>query len=208
MPCRAMAKPQNAGVNHVHFAIFPDDSAQSPCSRHGAAPFHFTSFSKIFRRLICLVLLCVPAFAAEFKGLVVAVSDGDTIRVLDAQKMQHKIRLDGIDAPETGQAYGTQSKKYLSNLIAGKAVRIVYTEKDRYGRILGTVFVGDKNINLMVIEAGYAWHYVYYAKNKLDYAAAEARAKKARRGLWADTVPPMPPWDYRKAKKTKQNIVE
>ncbi|MBQ7652287.1 MAG: thermonuclease family protein [Victivallales bacterium] len=143
--------------------------------------------------------------AEEFHATVVAVFDGDTIRVLDAQRMQHKIRLDAIDAPETGQAYGTQAKKYLSSLVVGREVRIVYTEKDRYGRILGTVFIGNNNVNLMVVEAGYAWHYVYFAKDKLEYAAAEARAKKSRRGLWADTRPPLPPWDYRKAKKTKQN---
>lgn len=151
------------------------------------------------------MLLCGPLIAEELRGTVVAVFDGDTIRVLDRQKEQHKVRLDAIDAPETGQAYGTQAKKYLSSLVGGREVRIVYTGKDRYGRILGTVFVGTKNINLMVVEAGYAWHYVHFAKDKLEYAAAEARAKNARRGLWADTRPPVPPWDYRKAKKTKQN---
>ena len=75
---------------------------------------------------------------------------------------------------------------------------------DRYGRTIGTVFVGEKNVNLMLVEAGYAWHYVQFAKDKKEYADAEASAKKARRGLWADTAPPVPPWDYRKAKKSKQ----
>ena len=139
--------------------------------------------------------------AEELCGLVVAVSDGDTIIVLDAQKTQHKIRLDAIDAPERGQAFGTQARRYLASLVGGHNVRIVSSGKDRYGRILGTVFIGEKNINLMVVDAGYAWHYVQFAQNKLEYAAAEARAKKARLGLWADMVPPIPPWDYRKAKK-------
>ena len=205
MPCEAMAKPQDSGVQHVHFVVLPSDLAQSSCLKHEAAPFHFTTFSVSFRRLICLVLLCAPLLAEEFRATVVAVFDGDTIRVLDAQKVQHKIRLDAIDAPESKQPYGTQAKKYLSSLVFGKNVRIVYKEKDRYDRILGTVFVDGKNINLMVVEAGYAWHYVYFAKNKLEYAEAEARAKKARRGLWAGTETPVPPWDYRKAKKSKQN---
>ena len=48
------------------------------------------------------------------------VTDGDTIVVLDAGKVQHKIRLQGIDAPERHQAYGTKSKEHLSDLVAGK----------------------------------------------------------------------------------------
>ena len=142
--------------------------------------------------------------AEELRGLVVAVSDGDTIIVLDAKKTQHKIRLDAIDAPERGQAFGTQGRRYLASLVGGRNVRIVSSGKDRYGRLLGTVFIGEKNINLMVVDAGYAWHYVQFAQNKQEYAAAEARAKKARLGLWADTAPPIPPWDYRKAKKNSR----
>ena len=157
------------------------------------------------RSIIYIFLLSIPLFASEMRGLVVAVSDGDTIRVLDAKKVQHKIRLDAIDAPETGQDFGTQAKKFLSNLVSGRNVRIVYSSTDRYGRILGTVFIGKRNINLMLVEAGYAWHYVQFAPDKQEFAEAEAKAKKERRGLWAGTVPPIPPWDYRKTLKPKQN---
>ena len=158
----------------------------------------------VMRCIICIFMLSIPLFAAEMRGLVVAISDGDTIKVLDAQKVQHKIRLDAIDAPETGQAFGTQSKRYLSNLASGRNVRIVYSGTDRYGRILGTVFIGGRNINLMLVEAGYAWHYVQFAPDRREFTEAEARARKARKGLWADAVPPIPPWDYRKAKQPKQ----
>ncbi len=169
----------------------------------GHNPPHYF-FAMSFRRIICMLLLCLPLLAAEFRGVVVSVHDGDTITVLDQQKVQRKIRLDAIDAPETGQAYGTQSKKYLSTLVASRSVRIVFNEKDRYGRILGTVYVGGTNVNLKVVEAGYAWHYVSFAKDKLEYAAAEASARKARRGLWADSQQPIPPWEFRKTKKSNQ----
>ena len=156
-------------------------------------------------RLFYILLLCLPLMAEEFRCLVVAVNDGDTITVLDAQKKQQKIRLDSIDAPERGQAYGTQAKQFLSTLVFRQNVRIVSSGEDRYGRTLGTVFIGKKNINLMLVEEGYAWHYVSYAEGKQEYADAQARAQKARRGLWADSTTPVPPWDYRKGKKSKQN---
>jgi endonuclease YncB( thermonuclease family) len=55
-------------------------------------------------------------------GRVVKVTDGDTVTILDASNTQHRIRLQGIDAPERGQAYGKKSGQYLSQAVAGKHV--------------------------------------------------------------------------------------
>lgn len=86
-------------------------------------------------------LLLLPLFpsahAETLTGRVVRVTDGDILVVLDANKVQHKIRLQGIDAPERGQAYGTKSKDHLSRLVAGKSVIVDYTDYDLYGRMLG-----------------------------------------------------------------------
>ena len=71
---------------------------------------------------LLLILFQVEVLADTLSGRVVRVTDGDTIVILDATKTQHKIRLQGIDAPERGQAFGTKSKEHLSNLVAGKAV--------------------------------------------------------------------------------------
>jgi endonuclease YncB( thermonuclease family) len=65
---------------------------------------------------------------------VVGVSDGDTITVLDDAKVQHKIRLAGIDAPEKGQAFGERSKQRLSDLVFQKRVEVRCHKKDRYKR--------------------------------------------------------------------------
>jgi len=67
-------------------------------------------------RLVGLFALfgCLAASAAELSGRVVAVQDGDTIAVLDANRQQHKICLAGIDAPESKQAFGSRSKQNLS----------------------------------------------------------------------------------------------
>lgn len=146
--------------------------------------------------IICSLGLC----AETLNGYVVGVSDGDTVKVLDASKTQHRIRLLGIDAPESKQAFGQKSKQYLSSLIFNKNVSITYKEKDQYGRILGTIFYENENINLKMVQAGLAWHYVYFAKDNKELAEAEAAARKEKLGLWVDPNP-MPPWDFRRQKK-------
>ena len=97
--------------------------------------------------------------AETLTGRVVRVTDGDTIVILDADKVQHKIRLQGIDAPERNQAFGMKSKAYLSDLVAGKSVVVDYSKYDRYGRVLGKVIVNGKDVNLEQVEADMAWHY-------------------------------------------------
>src|SRR5262245_15182047 len=97
-------------------------------------------------------------------GKVVGVSDGDTITVLDEQKRQHKIRLEGIDAPESNQDFGSRAKQSLSDLVFGKTVTVTSRKKDIYGRVLGDVTVDGKNVNLEQVRRGMAWFYRFYAK--------------------------------------------
>ena len=114
-------------------------------------------------RLISAFLLAIVwsgAQAADIHGKVVAVADGDTITILTSAKEQVKIRLHGIDAPERGQDFGTKSKQALSDLVFGKQVRIETEGKDRYGRVIGTVFVDGVDVNLAMVDMGLAWHYV------------------------------------------------
>src|SRR5436190_1872706 len=107
--------------------------------------------------------------------------------------------FEGIDAPETGQAFGTKSKEKMSELVGGKEVVVMWTKKDRYGRILGDIHIGDGHINLEMVQDGLAWHYKQYSKSK-ELADAEIAARRAKKGLWADTMP-VPPWEYRKMRK-------
>ena len=103
------------------------------------------------RLLLCsLLLLSLAVFSAEIKGKVVAVSDGDTITVLDEMdKGNFKIRLDKIDAPEKKQPFGSKAKQFLSSLIFGKQVTVRFKAVDRYGRIIGTVYCDEVEINLV-----------------------------------------------------------
>ena len=148
--------------------------------------------------LWCAVHASPPCLGATLCGRVVKVSDGDTVTVLDAAKAQHRIRLNAIDAPEKSQAFGQKSKERLSSLVFGKDITATWKSKDKYGRILGTVFVGPEDINLAMVRDGFAWHYRRF-DNSPAYAAAEAEARRGRLGLWRDSAP-IPPWEFRRTK--------
>ncbi len=126
------------------------------------------------------------------------VADGDTITVLDASNNQHKIRLQGIDAPEKNQAYGDAAGRYLAGLVAGQEVRVTWTKRDKYNRILGTVYVNGEEVNLVMLRAGFAWHYKKFDSTPA-YAQAESAARAAKRGLWAG-LDPIPPEQFRHAR--------
>lgn len=155
-----------------------------------------------------LVLALTAAEAATLSGRVVGVHDGDTITVLDANRTQYKIRLAGIDAPESKQAFGNRSKQNLSDLVFGKDVAVEWDKRDRYQRVVGVVLVDGHDVNLEQVRAGMAWWYRQYAKEQIPddrrlYELAENEARAAKRGLWADANP-MPPWEWRRSQR-KQN---
>jgi len=170
------------------------------------------------RPLLLLLLLPQLALAAPapqvLDARVIAVADGDTITVLDGNHVQHRIRMAGIDAPEKEQPFGERSKQNLSRALFGKDVRIEWAKTDRYGRVVGKIWVApaDSPCNssscpktldagLAQITVGLAWHYKQYQNEQSEedreryaFAEQEARAKKA--GLWSQPDP-IPPWDWR-----------
>src|SRR5262245_12419994 len=87
--------------------------------------------------VLLLLFVATSATADTLTGRVVAVADGDTITVLDASHVQHKIRLAGIDSPEKAQPFGQRSKQNLSALVYRKDVTVEWSKRDRYGRIVG-----------------------------------------------------------------------
>lgn len=148
----------------------------------------------------------VQSAASAIVGQVVGVSDGDTITVLDANKEQFKIRLEGIDTPESNQAYGTRAKQALSDKVFGKRVHVVWKERDRYKRILGWLYLDDRLINKEMVQEGWAWHYKQYS-NDPELAHAEESARSSRKGLWADANP-IAPWDFRRNPSPNPRVVE
>lgn len=144
-------------------------------------------------------MTCLTLNAQTIQGKVVRVSDGDTITILDETKVQHKVRLNRIDAPEKAQAFGEVSRKHLATMVAGKFVKVEWAKKDKYGRILGDISIGDVNVNLRMVQGGMAWHFKRFDNTK-EYALAESEARAKKIGLWKD-ADPIPPWEFRKMKK-------
>ena len=153
------------------------------------------------------LLFSLTCQAATFEGLVVGIVNGDTITVLDARKVRHKIHLAGIEAPRKFQAYGQRAKDSLSSLVFRLQVTVQTSKRDQYGQELGKVLVGGRDASLEQIKSGYAWHSKAHegAQSPADrkaYAAAQAEAKMQRVGLWRDAHP-VPPWEFGKAKPRK-----
>ena len=140
-------------------------------------------------------LFSCSLYAAEFQGKVIRVLDGDTIEVLQ-EKKPVRVRLLNIDAPEKKQAYGSWSTNQLKDLVAGQPVTVTYTQKDRYGRVLGRVVTTNgTEANRYMVQSGAAWVYERYnTDNALP--ALQREAQEQKRGLWAESHP-VPPWEWR-----------
>jgi endonuclease YncB( thermonuclease family) len=152
---------------------------------------------------IILVLIFLPGNCAvsseRIEGRVIGVHDGDTLTMLVDGNKKIKIRLAQIDAPESSQAFGQKSKQALAKMTFGKDAVIIQETVDRYGRIVGDVFVSGENINEIQVKQGMAWVYRQYAHDK-SLVYAEMLARNNRIGLWSESNP-VPPWDFRRYSK-------
>ena len=141
----------------------------------------------------------IPAWAWEAR--VVAVADGDTITVEPIQGGDKaKVRLHGIDCPETNQPYGQTAKAFVIEAVLFKEVDVHPSPqgKDRYGRIVAVVEIpGVGVLQELLLEAGLAWVYPQYCKDCGAWEMLEAEARNQRKGLWIEDKP-VEPWEYRK----------
>ncbi len=145
-----------------------------------------------------------PNVVPAVVGKVIAVKDGDTIVVLNDRK-EITVRLEGIDCPESGQAFGNKAKQATSELCFGKMVRLSITGEDRYGRTLAGVTLPDGRVlNQELVSSGYAWWFQKYSDNP-TLRKLEAEAKENTRGLWGDSRS-IPPWEWRAAQRAKTDL--
>lgn len=149
--------------------------------------------------ILAAALALTTALAQANLYRVVAVSDGDTIKVLNAERQQVKCRLHGIDAPESKQAYGQVSKTSLSDMVFGKNVEVEVLDQDQYGRFVCRIILNGVDVNKVQLQRGLAWHYSRYSKDA-SYAQAERTARQQRLGLWAD-LQATAPWSFRRENK-------
>lgn len=136
--------------------------------------------------------------------LVVGVSDGDTLtarcdRTADGTAQTLKVRLAEIDAPEKAQPFGARSKAHLASLCFGRAAQLHAQALDRYGRTVARVWCDGVDANAEQVRVGLAWAYERYLKDE-RLRVAQADAREAQRGLWADAQP-VPPWEWRRVRR-------
>ena len=149
---------------------------------------------------LCLLLVVFLASAETvYQGKVVKIADGDTLTLL-VNNEQHKIRLSDIDTPERKQPFGTRAKQALSELAYSKQARVLEVTVDRYGRIVGRVYVDGVDVNRELVARGYAWVYRKYS-NDAELLRLEAEANQKGLGLWADPNP-IPPREWRRGRRT------
>ncbi|KAL4556946.1 hypothetical protein LXL04_035114 [Taraxacum kok-saghyz] len=114
----------------------------------------------------------------------------------DILARKYRIRLRGIDAPESEMPYGKEAKEELLKIIDGKCLRILVFDEDQYGRFVGDIYCNGVFVQEVMLRKGLAWHYTYYDKRpELDKWEKGARAKRI--GLWASSNPEMP-WEWRR----------
>jgi endonuclease YncB( thermonuclease family) len=138
----------------------------------------------------------------------VTVIDGDTLEMHG-----QRIRLHGIDAPESGQSCadkkgatyrcGQISANQMASYVRGKTVNCNVTDRDRYGRLVAACYVNGENINERLVFEGWALAYRQYSR---DYVRAETQAKRNSSGMWQGRF--VEPWKWRKGSRlasTKQD---
>ena len=165
----------------------------------------------LFRQLLCLMLLLLlypAAVEAETLTGKPYVTDGDTVKI-----SRERIRLEGIDAPETNQrCRDAAGKSYGCGLVATKALKKKIghnsitckgATRDRYGRFLGICYLNELDLNGWLVRNGYALAYTRYSRR---YASAEREARENGRGLWSGEF--VAPWNWRKGERLSESAAQ
>lgn len=144
----------------------------------------------------------IPKPGTDLSCKVRTVYDGDTATV-GCEQGKLKIRVWGIDAPEKGQQpWGDDARDFLENLIGAKTVQVQVVDKDRYGRAVARLFVGEEDIGLSMVSEGKAVVYEQY-NNSPTYRDAQAIAKNQGLGIWSKSGAQQDPAGWRKVNARK-----
>lgn len=170
----------------------------------------------VFFLLVGLATILAPVAAgseARLWGTVRAVSGGTTLLVVSPDRGPIEVRLLGVDLPEPprvassgvvieGQPFGPQAAAYVRELLLERQVQLDTYGKDRAGRLLSVVWLGEINVNLTLVKEGLAWlePSLTVSNVRIALEVAERQAQVGKYGLWA-LPDPEPPWEYRKRYK-------
>ena len=154
------------------------------------------------------LLLSSLAQAEEIRVKVTRIIDGDTVVVLSDQHEELRVRLAGIDCPEKrrNQPYWRFAKDALSDRVAGRTITVDFDKRDRWGRLIGVLWLNNQDVNAELVGIGACWHFKKYQheqseSDQVRYHELELSARQRHIGLWADRQP-IAPWDWRKQKTT------
>jgi len=162
---------------------------------------HFAAMPRLHHYLTPL-LLSLARVASADTCLIVGVSDGDTLKArcgVSGAYEQITIRINEIDAPEKGQAYGQASKQALNALCYMAWADVKTITQDRYRRTIANVQCRGRDVAMHQVSGGMAWAYVKYLKDP-ELVTAETAARGQQRGLWAD-LRPVAPWVWRSERR-------
>ena len=151
------------------------------------------------RQLTILIFLLILATTGNASpALVVDVVDGDTLKVVDDDKLT-VVRLYGVDCPEKKQASGMDAKAFTEGMVEDKTVDIAPIDTDRYGRTVAIVMLGEQCLQEQLLISGLAWVYPQYCRKQFCAAWSTLQKISAENkwGLWADHLP-VQPWVWRK----------
>jgi micrococcal nuclease len=133
------------------------------------------------------------------QGMVVAVTDGDTLTLRLPDGKPVTVRLRDIDAPEICQPWGTEAKAALAELALNKLAVLTPSARDSYGRVVGRITVEDLDVGRHLVESGHAWS-TRGRNDRGPLVKQERMAKALSRGLHAQLPRAVPPWDWRRNK--------
>lgn len=166
----------------------------------------------VFLLLVTLVAPVAVGAEARLWGTVRSVA-GRNLLVVSPDRGQIEVRLVGVELPEPprvgaagtvieGQPFGPQAAAYVRELLLERQVQLDTYGKDRAGRLLSVVWLGEINVNLTLVKEGLAWLDPGLTVTNVRAAleVAERQAQVGRYGLWA-LPDPEPPWEYRKRYK-------
>lgn len=155
----------------------------------------------LFLIYVLFAYSCSIRVGTTRKARIVYVCDGDTL-IARSSFRRFRIRLAGLDAPESEQEGGKESQRLLERLVGRKTVSVRIVDKDHWGRYVGFVSCGELDVNLEMIRQGEAWAYRQYFFNlsreeQSTYVKAEKLAKFQRLGIWKNGNIEKP-WEWRK----------
>lgn len=159
------------------------------------------------RRGFVLFLLCLawaaasPAHARTMHGVVIVVVDGDTVlfkpdHAHTSGRAFLKVRLAGIDAPETDQPYGDAATRELAARVLNRRVAVTSVATDVYGRTIAHIHMAGHEVGTELVQSGFAW-VATRSRGAAELAKAQRQARLDQRGLWQGAAP-MPPWEWRR----------